>query len=458
MYRQRISGLCIAFVLGASFALAQQPLTLQDAVGEASSHYPSVRVSQEQLNAAAASIRVVRTLYLPRVDAMAGVNRATHNNIFGMLLPSQVIAPISGPTLQTNNSNNVWGSTAGFLVTWEPFDFGLRRAYIAAAEATHNRAQADIARTQLEVETLTADSFLTVLAAQETVRASQAGVDRAAVLVKIATALVQAQLRPGAELSRAQAEEAAARTQLIRAQQALEEGRATLGQFLGKDPAQIAIAAGNLLQTPPGTTSPSDQLVGNPLALEQHAAVEEAQARLHVLDRSYFPRFNLQGAAYSRGTGILPDGATLGGWNGLAPNVQNWGVGLTVTFPFLDLPAIRAKQAVQSATLRTESSRYDQTLAELTGRLNVAKAQLEGALRVAENTPLQVEAARAATRQASARYQAGLDTIVEVADAQRLLTESEIDDGLARLAIWRAKLTLAAVEGDLQPFLQEVSQ
>ena len=389
---------------------------------------------------------------------MAGIDRATHNNIFGMLLPSQVVAPISGPTLQTNNFNNVWGSTAGFLVSWEPFDFGLRRANVAAAEATRERAQAGIARTQLEVETLTADAFLTILASQETVKASQAGVDRAAVLVRIVGALVQAQLRPGAELSRAQAEEAAARTQLIRAQQAVEEGRAVLGQFIGKDPAQIHIAAGSLLEMAADTSAPSHSLTSNPLALEQHAVVDEAKARLHVLDRSYFPRFNLQEVEYARGTGILPNGTALGGLNGLGPSVQNWGIGFTMTFPLLDLPSIRAKQAVQSAIIRAESSRYDQTLAELTGRLNTAKAQLAGARRMAENTPLQVEAARAATRQATARYEAGLGAIVEVADAQRLLTEAEIDDSLARLAIWRAKLTLAAAEGDLQPFLQEANK
>lgn len=160
----------------------------------------------------------------------------------------------------------------------------------------------------------------------------------------------------------------------------------------------------------------------------------------------------------ARGTGILGNGATLGGVNGLGPSVQNYAVGFTATFPVFDLPSLRAKEAAQTATMRAETNRYEQVLTELTGRLNAAKAQLDGARRVAENTPLQVDAARAATRQATARYQAGLGTIVEVADAQRLLTEAEIDDGLARLAIWRAKLTFAVAEGDLQPFLQEAGK
>jgi outer membrane protein TolC len=55
-----------------------------------------------------------------------------------------------------------------------------------------------------------------------------------------------------------------------------------------------------------------------------------------------------------------------------------------------------------------------------------------------------------------ARYQAGLATVVDVADAQRLLTQAEIEDSLARLRVWRALLTLAASQGNLEPFLQEV--
>ena len=72
---------------------------------------------------------------------------------------------------------------------------------------------------------------------------------------------------------------------------------------------------------------------------------------------------------------------------------------------------------------------------------------------MAQNTPMQLEAARATEQQATARYKAGLGTIVEVAEAQRLLTQSEIDDALAKLGVWRAMLASAAAQGDLEPFL-----
>jgi outer membrane protein TolC len=44
---------------------AQAQMTMSEAVDDAVRNYPSVRVSQEQINAAAAGIQLARTAYLP---------------------------------------------------------------------------------------------------------------------------------------------------------------------------------------------------------------------------------------------------------------------------------------------------------------------------------------------------------------------------------------------------------
>ena len=432
------------------------PMSIGQAVDSAVKNYPAVFVSQEQVNAAAAGIDLARTAYLPRVDSLAQVNRATRNNTFGLLFPQGVIPAISGPVLGTNNFGTVWGSAVGTLVTWEPFDFGLRRASVSAATAAKTRSDATLKRTQFDVAAAAADAYLTLAAAQETVRAAQAGVDRAEVLVRSVRALVDAQLRPGADASRAEAELAAARTQVARAQQATEVARAVLAQFVGVDPAQITLAAPKLLQLPPSPAPPPFNTAANPIAVEQNAAVEQAKAQLNILDKSYYPRFFTQGSAYARGTGAAIDGTRLGGVNGLTPDVQNYALGLSVTFPILDLPSIRAKQASQSAIVRSETARYQQITTDLTARWNQASAVLEGSRKIAADTPVQVSAANAASQQASARYQSSLGNIVDVADAQRLLTQAEIDDALARLGVWRGLLGVAIAAGDIQPFLNEV--
>jgi outer membrane protein len=433
-------------------------LTLSQAVEHSLQLYPSIRVSQEQVNAAAAAIQLARTAYLPRVDALAQVNRATRNNVFGLLLPQSAIPSMSGPVIGSNNLGSVWGSAVGGLVSWEPFDFGLRTANIAAANAARVQSEAAVKRTQFEVAVATADAYLTLIAAQETVRAAQAGVERAEVVVKTITAQVNAQLRPGADQSRAEAELAAARTQLIQAQQAIDVSRATLSQFIGTDPSQIAVVTGSLVQLPPDQTPPSLNTATNPVMVEQNAAVEQARAQLRALERSYFPRFHLQGAAYARGTGAELNGDRLGGLNGLAPSFQNYALGLSVTFPIFDLPSLRAREAAQNAMIRWQAARSEQIAVDLRAQWNRAVATLNGARRIAANTPVQVSAARAAVRQATARYQAGLGNIDEVAEAQRLLTQAEIDDVLARLGVWRGLLGIATAAGDIQPFVAEASQ
>ena len=158
------------------------------------------------------------------------------------------------------------------------------------------------------------------------------------------------------------------------------------------------------------------------------------------------------------GQGLRPTEPTWADVNGLAPTIQNSALGFTVTFPAFDLPAIRARESGQSATIRAETARLRQIATDLTAQWNRAVATLGGARNVAANTPIQVAAARTATEQATARYQSGLGNIDEVAEAQRLLTQSEIDDALARLGVWRGLLGVATAAGDIQPFVAEASQ
>jgi outer membrane protein TolC len=454
----RSTGAGLSLLAASGAALFGQSLTISQAVEGALRNYPAIRVSQEQLSAAAAGIQLARTSYLPRVDLLAQANRATRNNIFGLLLPQNVIPSMSGPVIGSNNFGTAWGSAAGVLVSWEPFDFGLRRANVAVAATARTEAEAALQRTRYDVAVLTADAYLTLAAAEETVRAAQAGVDRAETTLGTIQALVNAGLRPGADGSRALAELAAARTQWIQAKQATEVARATISQFVGVEPNQITLAAPKLSELPPAQDAAPVDSKANPIAIEQDAAVERARAQLRALERTYFPRFSLQGSAYARGTGAETNGTLLGGINGLAPSVQDYALGFTVTFPALDLPAIQARRAAQSANVRAETARYQQIATELHARWNAAAARLRGAREVVANTPVQVSAARAALQQSTARYQSGLANIDEVAEAQRLLTQSEIDDALARLSVWRGLLEIATVAGDLQPFLAEASQ
>ena len=233
-------------LVAAGTLTAQQPapLTLAQAIERSLGNYPAIRVSQEQINAAAAGIQLARTAYLPKVDTLAQVNRGTRNNVFGMLLPQSVIPSMSGPVIGSNNFGTAWGSAMGALVTWEPFDFGLRERQCGAATCgaggNRKRPQKNAVRRGRSGRRRLPDAGRG--AGDRTGRTS--GVDRAEVISRTITALVNAQLRPGADASRAEAELAAARTLSIQAQQAVEVARVTCRNSWDLPPAQIAVVRG----------------------------------------------------------------------------------------------------------------------------------------------------------------------------------------------------------------------
>jgi outer membrane protein TolC len=128
--------------------------------------------------------------------------------------------------------------------------------------------------------------------------------------------------------------------------------------------------------------------------------------------------------------------------------------GLTITFPnVFDFKALSAEKQIAKARERSQQALYDRTIQDITGRLQAAEAQLKSAQLVAQQTPIELEAARASEAQSRARYSASLATLVEVADAEGLLAQAEMDDAVARLNVWRSMFNVAYAQGDLQPFL-----
>jgi outer membrane protein len=433
-----------------------QPLTLGAAVEAALGGAPSIRISRAQADAAGAGVSLARASYMPRADMLWQQNMATRNNVFGMIFPQSVIPAISGPQLDTTSMRGAAGSAGGLLFSWEPFDFGLRKAGVDAARAARNQADAGLEATRLDVATAAADAFLGLVASEQVVRAARANVERMEVFAKAVQALVDNQLRPGVDLSRAGAELAVAQNQLITAQQNAEISRAVLAEALGRAGTPVAIDAGPLLSQPPDPALSSLDVAAHPLARALAAAVETSRARERVVDRSYFPRFNFQSAAFGRGTGALLNG-TFDYGKGWYPNNANWGFGMTITFPALDVFGIRARRRIEASNTAAEQARYDQTVQTLKTQDARARAMMEAARRIAENTPIQLKAAQETELRARVRYENGLTNVVEVADAQRLLAQAEVDTAVARLGVWRALLAAARAGGDIQPFLERVA-
>jgi outer membrane protein TolC len=449
---------CLASAIAAS-AQTQTPqvLTMTDAIELARKNYPAIKESRARAEAAQEGIGVARTAYLPRLDMLWQVNRATRNNVFGLVFPQGILPPISGPALGTTSNDSVWGSAAGMLLSWQAVDFGVRKANIDVARSQTTLASAQTEVTELDVAAAAADAFLTVLASEATARAAQANVDRLQVFAQSVRTLVQNQLRPGADQSRAEAELAIARNQLSQAIQTADIARATLANAIGSAGSAIQLNAAALDDVPELPPMAEIDVQSHPAARVEAAAIAAVEARQRSLSRSYLPHIDIQSALSGRGSGAVLPGQSIVS-NGLSLEVANWAVGVSVTFPAFDVFSARARQRVEMQNEVAERARYDQIVQNLATQEARARALMTAAAAIARNTPLERQAASDAESRARARYSSGLADITEVAEAQRLLAQAEADDALARLGAWRALLAAAQARGDLTPFLDKVRQ
>lgn len=293
------------------------------------------------------------------------------------------------------------------------------------------------------------------MANQQAVQAAQANVERWQVFNKSIHVLVDNELRPGADASRADAELARAKARLYQAQQAARAALDTLASLIGAAGTELKLDGDRLLDMPHEALLLDSPVSEHPLVRDQLASVRQIQAEDKILQRSNYPRLFLQAEAFGRGSEVPSSGSIVGNWNGAAPARGNWVTGITILFP--DVFAFKARsteEQISKANERTQQAHYDQAIQDLTGQIRASRDQLKGAELVAQETPTELAAARQSETQSQARYQSSLATLAEVAEAENLLAQAEMDDAIARLSVWRELFGVACAQGDLQKFLK----
>jgi outer membrane protein len=448
-------------VVGRQDAFAQAPtqdrpaaLTLEQVIEAARLRYPAIQAAQAQQKAVEGAIGVAKTAYLPRTDVLWQTNRATANNILGLLLPQSVIPSVTGSVLPSDPTRSAWNSAGGALLSWQPFDFGVRGAKVEVARQGSEAAKQAASLTELQVSANAGSAFFDLAAAQQLAIVAQANVRRYEAFDKVVHVLVDNSLRPGADASQADAQLALARNELIQVQTQVTVRRSALAEYLQTTQAQAEIDPTKLLASLPATDLQPTTATNHPAVLEEHALTLQQEAQKRIFDRSYVPVFSTSGMVFGRGAGTNASGSFPRGTAGLAPDVFNWGAGIQVSFAAFDYFTLRYQSKAQEANVEAEHARYDQSISDVTNALEQAQAALDGARKLAANTPIELAAAQTSEQQQQVRYRSGLATVVDVSAAEGVLAQAEGDEAIARLGVWRAELSVAAAQGDLEPFLQ----
>ena len=432
--------------------------TFPQAVQTAEANYPSIQAAIAREDAARHNISLTKTAYLPRLDTVYQQDFGSMSPMNSIYVPVLHLPLITSPETQKRDfRRGVAATTGGALLNWELIDFGLRRAQVRAAHAQHGETQAAVVFTKFDVAVAAGDAYFAVMLAEQRVRAERANVERFEVFAEQVHALVRSELKAGVDASRADAEVARARDQLIQAEQDRDVARATLAERMGiaGDPVDISMQPFVILpiSSVEGSLPPFEQ---HPLALQNAAIINTVLAREKVIAREWAPHiFGLAGIQ-GRGAGVnFGTSSTRRG--GLLPDVPNWMVGITATFPIMDFFEIRFRQKIEHSNERAARARYAEILQILKGHDAVARAEIDGAVRRAANAPSFVKAAQDTVTRARIRYKVGLGTVVDVAEAERLLTDAQVISDTASIAVWRAYLAAAVAHGDLSPFMKLIA-
>ena len=453
MIRRALPAL-VALSAGGGHVRAQAPaaasaMTLEQAVRYALAHHPAVAGALARIDGARASRDLAAAARIPTLDAAAMVGGATGNVTAGSFFPMSGVPGSSGPVGTTSLGGAAWTTTAALVSTVPLTGFVRANRLTSARAAAEHAAESGAEAVRLDVAYTAAAAYLRAMAAAAAQRATEAGVRRARTLLTRTDALVTQQLRPGADLSRARAELADAERDEANAERQRAIAEAQLAEALGST-TPVAAMDTAVVAAAPLLASSAD----HPLIAEAKDAEVAAIRERDVAALGWWPRLDVVGALWARGSGIAVNGVVAPSMHdGLNPAVPNWALGLSVSWPLLGFPAISAESRRTDAAVAMANASERAVENAVSSARRAADADAAGAAMVAQRSKVALDAARIALDQAAARYDAGLSSVADVADAQRLLARAEAADAVAGIESLAAQLGVARAGGNLQALL-----
>ena len=425
---------------------------LEELLEQAETNYPLLKAKGFEIQAGRDQLLFAKSAAMPSLDATYQVNYATQNNITGMAV-TEGFVPISGPPSAGNDYTGVFGSAGGFLLNWEPFTFGQRKSNIESAKAYVEYQEADAAQEIFQHQVRTANAYLDVVMAEELIKVYSKNLERAKENLRIVRSLTLSGLRPGVDTALFNAELSRARIELLNYQKLKETQQLLLSELLGGSRDEFLIDSSYFKKLPVirERNEPND----HPLIALSASRVKINQYEKTALQRTLNPTLSLWGTAYARGSGIRYDGY-INAQDGLSFTRYNYGAGLVLSVPLLRFTHVRHQVNEQEALIHAAQESLNFVTLQLEKQNEVANVTLENALEIAHESPRFLQSAEFGYRTLLSRYNSGLVNYADLVQAQYTLIRGEVDFKKSYLDAWKALLFKAAVEGDLQIFLNQL--
>jgi outer membrane protein len=444
---------CIVMLIGLEAAAQQQSNTLSQLLQLAERNYPLLRSKMFDVQAAQKGVNASKSTLIPTLDASYQMNYATYNNIIGMAYP-QYMVPISGPPSSENNYNGVFGSITSLLLNWQPVAFGQLNAKINVSKAGLQYASADEQNEIFQHKTKVINAYLDVLTDGELVKEYQNNLNRTVINLQVIQSLVISGIKPGVDTSILKVEISKAKIELLNNKKSKEQARICLSQLLASD-TNIIFNDTLFFSRLPVSVMKIDS-VKHPLINLYASSVEMSLARKKVLSKTTMPVLGVWSTIYARGSGISYDGS-VNATDGLAFQRYNYGIGFQISMPLLQIARIHPQLQQQNFLIQSNQEKLNEIELQLKKQQELADTTLKNSLAIAKECPLFLESAQFSYKAMQSRYQSGLVNLADLIQAQYALIKAETDYKLAYMSVWKALLYKAAVNGNLNLFINQVN-
>ena len=429
----------------AATSIGQQPsaptqtITFNDAIAIALRQNITLRQANNTAALNSATARQQRLALLPdlRFNSTTGQN-------YGRTF-SQDEGRILNQTTQSLN--------AGVSSSLTLFNGLTNVANLRSAQLTENAGDRNVKRAEQTVAFTVASNFLTLVQQQEQLRVQQENLAAQDAQEKQIQAYVNAGSRPISDLYQQQATVAAARTQVVNAQRALELAKVDIMQALNLDP------RGNYAFTPPALDTAStgvatfdlDSLLTRALAhrsdLEaQQTLVSAATQSVKAAKGARWPSLSL-----TAGYNSAYNSATSLGFYDQLDQRRGGSVSLGFSIPLWDRGA--ADLATQRAEINEDNARLDLKDRQQQIGLEVRRAYLDyqAARQQLDAAEVQLRAAQLALQTSQQRYNVGAATLLEVTQARALQLQAASALVTARYGLLFQRTLIGYYTGDLNP-------
>ena len=425
-------GVVVALGVWPGVLVAQQPLSLGDAVRKAAGAAPAVQIAHLQVDAAQGQVREARAALLPSLEGTAGwVNRSFNKNSLGINLdfPGVSIPDLIGP-FDTYD--------ARFQVRQTLLDLpGLLHVRSTASAAAATDAQQDVSEEAAAQRA--AAAYLQAARSRAVVVARQADIALARELVDLAQEQVQACVGTGIDVTRARTQLVTAQGQEQVAENQAEQAQIALARSLGTDPTMRfaltdSLAGLDQLAVPSRDSALAAALHARPELLAVGAAADAARQARQSIASERLPRLDLL-ADYGL------NGPTVGN------TIRTGELGVSFTLPLLDGFKREARLTEQDALIKQAEIHEADTRQQVQADVESALLDLRSGQQQMDIARQRLDLAQQELQQARDRFASGVAGNIEVIDAQSSLIRARDADIDARYATALARVNLAHAVG-----------